>query len=1094
MVATERCDEMTRPIVIVVLLAAVFPFVRIAKCQFTTASLEGIVTDSSGAGVPGASVTVLDSDTGFSRVYTTGTDGSYLFPTLPVGTYQLSVEKSGFSKYVQSGIILTINRAANQPVLLQLGAATQEVTVTADASLITTNTATITHLINQEQILDLPLDGRHAESLVFLAPGTVDSTNNYCVVNCQGGVYPSSQEAIINGGGTQNVSYQMDGTAHNDSYVNTNLPFPNPDALQEFSLQSNNMSAEYGNSATVVNIVTKSGTNVFHGDIFEFLRNGALNARNFFAPLQDTLKRNQFGGSLGGPIKKDQLFFFGTYQGTRIVQAAEGNVQVVPTAAQRNGDFSSLCTSYSANGVCQSGSGTQLTDPISGTPFPSNQIPSSRLSTAALNLLKNIPLPNGPDGQLTFLGSTVRQDEDQFMTKIDWIRGKNMLSGRYFFTRFNQPPDTSLAETNLLATSGAGVDLKVQTLSINDVYTVTPGLLFNTWFGWNSQTGGNLTGTTFYPADFGIQIAKPKYPDMEFGVGGFFSINSSETGHFNRGDKSFREVVSWQKDQHSLSFGADLVRLDQDVSNPSTSGGVFNFSNSLSGSNLADFMLGQISQFQQGGGQYQDYVGTLFSLFVQDNWRVSPKLTLNLGLRWDPHWPYRELEGRINCFVPGGKSSRFPNAPINLLFAGDPGCPTGTGQYSNLANFAPRLGFAYHLARNTVVRGGAGMYYVALQTSQQNGQAANAPFAPRINLTDVRLEDPFGSAGIVSPFPAAFGGVLPASDVTFTLPVFLSQTIPRDFRVPVVPTWNLTLEHQFSRQWLVSAAYVGNVGYRLSSNQNTDTDYNFAIYIPGQSTEANTQQRRIYPNFSHVQVLGPFFRSNYNALQLNVQKRFAHGLSLLANYTFSHALDNFDPANNLTTDPYNRNFDYGNSIDNIPNIFHLSEVWQLPHLNLTGLGNQVLNGWTISSTAIWQNGFPFTLYCGCDNSFSGIGDDRPDFTGTHLEQAVFGDRSHGQMVSEYFNTALFVPNAIGTFGNIAKNNIEGPGLFRVNLSVLKDFRIVEKASLQFRAEFFNIFNNVNFYNPGNTVGTGSFGQITSAQDPRILQFALKIMF
>jgi hypothetical protein len=1064
-----------------------------ASCQFTTASLGGIVSDSSGAIVPGASVTVLHTDTGTSKTLVTGADGSYLFPVLPVGTYQLAVEKAGFTKYIQSGIVLTVNQAANQPVVLQVGGAAQQVTVTADASLITTNTATIAHLIDQQQVVDLPLDGRHAESLVFLAPGTVNSTNNYCVVNCQGGVYPSSQEAIINGGGTQNVNYQMDGTQHNDSYVNTNLPFPNPDAVQEFSLQSDNMSAEFGNSANVVNIVTKSGTNVFHGDAFEFLRNGDLNARNFFAPVQDTLKRNQFGGSVGGPIEKDQLFFFATYQGTRIVQAVAGNVEIVPTADQRAGNFGSLCSAYGASGICQGTAGTQLVDPVGGTAFPLNQMPLSRLSPAALNLLKLIPLPNGPDGLLTFPGSTVRQNEDQFMPKVDWIRGKNMLSGRYFFTQFSQPADTTLAKTNLLATSSAALNLRVQTLSLNDVYTISPNLLLNTWFGWNSQTGGNLTGTPFFPDQFGIQIAQPKYPDMEFGVSGFFNIQSSETGSFNRGDKSFREVVSWQKGRHAFVFGGDLVRLNLNVANPSTSGGVFNFSNSLSGSNLADFMLGQVSQFQQGGGQYQNYVGTLFSAFVQDNWRVAPKLTLNLGFRWDPHWPYREIKGRVNCFVPGAKSSRFVNAPVGLLFAGDPGCPAGTGQYDNLANFAPRFGFAYHFANKTVLRGGGGMYYVAVQSSQQNGQAANAPFAPRINLTDVRLEDPFGSAGIKSPFPADFGGVLPSPDVSFTLPVFLSQTIPRNFRLPVLTTWNLTLEHEFGGEWLVSAAYVGNVGYRLSSNQNTDVDYNYAVYIPGQSTEANTQQRRLYPAFSHVQVLGPFFRSSYNALQLNVQKRFAHGLSLLANYTLSHALDNFDPAENLTTDPYNRNFDYGNSIDNIPNIFHLSEVWQMPHLNLTGLSSRVLNGWTLSSSTIWQNGFPFTLYCGCDNSFSGIGDDRPDFTGTHVSQAVLGDRSHGQMVSEYFTTSLFVPNAIGTFGNVSKNNLYGPGMFRVNLGILKDFSIMEKAAVQFRAEFFNVFNNVNFNNPGNTLG-GSFGQITSAQDPRIIQFALKVKF
>jgi hypothetical protein len=298
----------------VVLLSMTFS-VRLAKGQFTTASLSGVVTDSSGASVSGAAVTILNTATGAAKTSSTGFDGSYLFPALMVGTYQLSIEKQGFETYVQSGIVLTVNQAATQSVKLQIGATSQQVSVSANTTMLTTDTAAVSHLIDERQILDLPLDGRHAESLVFLAPGTVNSTNNYCVVNCQG-VYPSSQEAIINGGGTQNVTYEMDGTEHNDTYVSTNLPFPNPDAVQEFSLQSNNMSAEYGNSATVVSIVTKSGTNIFHGDVFEFIRNGDLNARNFFAPVQDTLKRNQFGGALGGPIIKDHLFFFGTYQGT----------------------------------------------------------------------------------------------------------------------------------------------------------------------------------------------------------------------------------------------------------------------------------------------------------------------------------------------------------------------------------------------------------------------------------------------------------------------------------------------------------------------------------------------------------------------------------------------------------------------------------------------------------------------------------------------------------------------------------------------------------------------------------------------------------
>ena len=285
---------------LVVLLSMTFS-VRLAKGQFTTSSLSGVVTDSSGASVSGAAVTVLNTATGATKTSSTGFDGSYLFPALMVGTYQLSIEKQGFETYVQSGIVLTVNQAATQSVKLQIGATSQQVSVSANTTMLTTDTAAVSHLIDERQILDLPLDGRHAESLVFLAPGTVNSTNNYCLVNCQGGVYPSSQEAVINGGGTQNVTYEMDGTEHNDTYVSTNLPFPNPDAVQEFSLQSNNMSAEYGNSATVVSIVTKSGTNIFHGDVFEFLRNGDLNGQKLLCPCAGHIEAKPVWGSAGRP-------------------------------------------------------------------------------------------------------------------------------------------------------------------------------------------------------------------------------------------------------------------------------------------------------------------------------------------------------------------------------------------------------------------------------------------------------------------------------------------------------------------------------------------------------------------------------------------------------------------------------------------------------------------------------------------------------------------------------------------------------------------------------------------------------------------------
>ncbi len=429
------------------------------KAQLTTASLGGIVTDSSGAAVQGASVTVRNTATDLTKSAHSGPDGGYLFPVLMSGTYTLTVDKSGFKTYVQSGIILAVNQAASQGVTLEVGATSEQVTVSANAAMLETQTGTVDQLVAQEQLIELPLNGRQAESLIYLSPGTVDTTSHYCLFNCQGGVYPGAQEAMVNGGGTANVNYMMDGIENNDTYLNVNRPVPNPDALQEFSVQLNNMSAEFGGGANVVNVITKSGTNKFHGDAFEFIRNGDLNARNFFAPVQDTLKRNQFGGTIGGPIKKDKLFFFGTYQGTRYIETSASQIGYVPTAAERDGNFSALCSSFSESGLCNAGAGTQLINPTTNTPFLNNMIPKTLFSGPSNYFLQKIPLPNGPAGspnQLTYAGPTLNQPEDQVMGRMDWTKNKNQLSGRFFFANWKDAPDIAAANTNLLAADANG--------------------------------------------------------------------------------------------------------------------------------------------------------------------------------------------------------------------------------------------------------------------------------------------------------------------------------------------------------------------------------------------------------------------------------------------------------------------------------------------------------------------------------------------------------------------------------------------------------------------------------------------------------------
>jgi hypothetical protein len=1046
--------------------------------QFTTASLSGVVSDPSGAAVPDAKVLVRNTETGFQLAATTGESGLYLFPRLPIGSYTLRVEKGGFSAYVQEGISLTVNQSATQNVSLKVGQIAESVLVSANVELVTTGTATVSQLVDEKRVVELPLNGRRAQTLLYLAAGTVDEDQIRSLG--YGGVYPGEQLANINGTGLGQVNYQLDGAGHNDTYLNLNLPFPNPDAIQEFSLQSDNLSSQFGNAAGgVVNIVTKSGTNEIHGGLFEFLRNGSLNARNFFAPVHDSLKRNQFGGSLGGPIKKDKLFYFGTFQGTRIRTAPEGQIAFVPTQAQRQGDFSSIST--------------QLVDPLNGQPFAGNRIPEARLSTVARNLLSGIPLPTGPDQEVTYTGRSGDLNENQFMIKTDYNAGLHQLNVRYFFSDYNSL--SSFSKENLLAASSNVNGVRVQNVAVNHTYTARPTLMVNSWFGWNQQRGGSIPNATFGFPDVGMVIATPDHPELDFSVDGYFSVNTSGSGDFDRGDWTLREDLSWIKGGHELHFGGEIVRVKNRLDNPWLQAGGFTFGNQLSGDNLADYMLGRASNFIQGGGEYKDMVGTRVGLFVQDHWRVSPRLTFNLGFRWDPHSPYRETKGRIVCFSPGApKSVRYPNAPSGLAYGGDKpdqGCPQ-YGYDGDIANLAPRVGFAYRLTNDgkTSLRGGIGVYYTPFMSALVY-MHVDPPFGPIYEFNDVSFDNPWNSIGISSPFPALYGSNIPGPDAQFVTPVSLYY-MQRDLQIPQLTTWNLTLERQVG-SWVIRAAYVGNKGTHISGSDdyNPAQEVNAAVYIPGSSTVANTQARRPFQEFSGVSEVGSNNNTKYHSGQLSLERRFSRGFSVLANYTWAKLLDDIG-----WTNPFNREFDYGRSRDDLGQNFKFSSIWEIPRTRLTGAAGSLINGWGLAANLSWHGGFPFNLRSGRDNSLSGVGRDRPDFIGTDIHQAELDrGRPHGELIGRFFDTSLFVQNAVGTYGNTGKNVLLGPRFFNTDLGVLKNTRITERTNLQFRAEFFNVFNNVNFKHPNVRLSAGSsFGRITSAFDPRIIQFALKLSF
>jgi carboxypeptidase family protein/TonB-dependent receptor-like protein len=1053
--------------------------------QYTTSTLGVTIVDPSGAAVSDAKITVHNLGTGLERVATSSSNGGFTFTALPVGNYAVTIEKDGFSRYNRTGITLTVDQPVNIPVKLQIGNVTEQVNVSGNAELVNTESGTVGQLIDTKKIVDLPLDGRQPQALLFLAAGTINETGRYCLVNCQGGVYPGEQDANVNGGGARGVNYQMDGGGHNDTYLNTNLPFPNPDAIQEFNVETDNVSAQYGIGAgAVVNLVTKSGTNELHGDIFEFVRNGYFNARNFFAPTPDTLKRNQFGGSVGGPIVKNKLFYFGTYQGTRIRSAAQGNIAFVPTPAERTGNFA--------------GSGITVVDPNTGAPFPNNQIPASRLSAPAKYFLEHIPEPNGPDGQLTYPGANIVQNDNQYLVKLNWIAGKNQLNGSWFRTRFYEPPDIAIGRQNIIAADGNGNQVTVKKLAINDTFSLSQSVLFNTWFSWNSQTGGSLSGAPFGFPDAGINVAAPTPQEISLYVSGFFGIETGHLGQFDRSDYSFREDVTLIRGSHEIHLGGEALHVSNNLVNTFNMSGGFTFGNALSGSNLSDFLLGTASNFIQGGGEYKDLHGVLWSLYGQDNIRITPNFKLQVGLRWDPYIPYTEQKGRVVCYVPGSNttSQRFPNAPPWMLFGGDSGCPKG-GSKANIFNLAPRLGFSYKLGANMVLRGGGGIYYTPPGNHDSNGMVDTAPFSPQFNYTGIiNFADPFASVGIPNPFPAQYATNAPPSDVAFTLPVSIYGTLQHNWHMPKLLTWNLNLERQFGQSWVARISYAGNKGTFLSSGVLGFNEQNPAIYNPAVSVEENlatTQQRRINPVFGSVGLFSSDNNSHYESLRINVEKRLSRGLSLLANYTHSRLTDDISAnGGNGRTNPFNRSFDQGISNDDVSNVLNFSALWQLPSAPLPGLPAKLINGWELTAISNWRSGFPFSVFSNGDNSLSGIGSDRADLIGGRA--SLDPNRPHGALIQEYFNVAAFGPNAISTFGNSGKNILRGPRYFNIDLGLLKNFAISERINLQFRAEFFNAFNNVNFGAPHNYLGSSSTGQITSAGNPRILQFALKLRF
>ncbi|HXE13073.1 MAG TPA: carboxypeptidase regulatory-like domain-containing protein [Bryobacteraceae bacterium] len=1058
-------------------LTVFFATALISVAAEPTGTVAGSVTDPSGSGVAAAKLEIVNIQTNWSRDIQSSGDGSYVFTLVPVGKYRLITEANGFRRYEQLGIEVNADQTSSVSVRLQIGSVSESVQVTSNAEMVETRSGALSSVIKQQKIIELPLDGRNAASLILLAPGAVDlSAGNAGGVGDtrQTVTYPSSVSISANGGRADTVSYNLDGGSNQDTYTNVNNPFPNPDAVEEFSVQTNSFSAEYGRgSGAVVNVVTKSGTNELHGSLFEFFRNGALNARNYFATDTDSLKRNQFGGSLGGPIIKNKLFFFGTYQGTQLRNISSGNSATVLTAAQRAGDFST--------------SSKTLKNPFTGAALAGNQIPASSFDPVSQKLLNGLPLPSESDG-LVFFDRAVNQHENQYLGRVDYLTGNQRMYARYFYTDYYNAPISN--STDLLA-STRGNDLPSQTAAFGHTMNFGPNLLNSFIFSYAHNGSQILSGAPFDLASLGVNgLAHSTPPEIIVAVSGYFSIGTGHPGNYDRGTWQVSDSIHWVKGDHELAIGGDFLRSNFDARNTYRQNGDFRFrGTNYSGDPRADFLMGYLDRFLQGGGEYANRRGNMGSLFVQDTFRASSHLVISAGLRWDPFVPFTDTEGRITCFRPGLQSTRFVNAPLGYIYAGDAGCGSG-GFAASWSQLAPRLGITYNPGGGkTVIRAGAGIFYQPPFMEQFNNMADSAPFSPQVQRFRVPFSNPY--LGATNPFPAQYAPQIPGSDVAFDLPLALAVTYTPDWHPSRTINWNFTVERQLGGNLLARAAYVGSSSNHLSYN----TDVNAPRPSPT-ATADDEDARRPYQDYGQITQNTSGSNGSYNALQLTLEKRFSHGFSLSTNYTWSKSLDAVSYTTDLDTvnviNPYDVNAYRGVSDYNTPHRFILNYVWTLPSPR-SGLAKAVLGGWESSGIWTWQSGFPLNITSGNDTSFS-LPENGNDQAQLSCSSVNYTGGSQAAKIAQWFDTSCFGVPEPNTFGNVGRNTLTGPGTVNFDLGAHRIFSITERVNLQFRGEFFNAFNHAQFNNPDTTVADDTFGRITSARSPRIIQLALKLRF
>lgn len=1076
-------------ILAIALTIAVFPL--ITSAQITTATLTGTISDPSGAQVPTVTVLARNVNTGLRRTVVTGGDGSYRIEFLPVGTYAIEVTATtGFKKAVRDGIVLQVNDIARVDFTLELGSVDEEVTVTTAAPEINTTTSELGRTVDTREIENLPLVERNVYALLDLTPGV--QSNNNGVVTASAATSNLSlgfpeQRTLINGGtdgGTGSVNYFLDGGTNMTNLRNTGNILPSPDAIQEFRVQTNAYNAEYGRFANgIVNVITKSGTNKFRGSLYEFIRNEAFNANEWGSRLEKApYRRNQFGGTIGGPIIQDKTFFFFSYAGLRQMTNRFLSGARVPSALERMGNF---------------------TEPIGTTPRnpPGGQIvlcaPNiicpERIDPVAARIIQDyIPLPNMTlaNGNPGWQGNIpTPYDTDEFLGKVDHQLTE---AHRLTFNYFNTAGSTTVFPGNgNLPWATQNYKWRQHNVNVSDVWVINPEMVNQTWVTYTRMIGGRINVPDTSLSDLGSAFTAQGTPSLpQIAVTGYFTLSNAIGGpRAGTNLYSIRNVFSWNKGRHALKIGGELS-LNKDIQETLLNNyGVFTFSGTGATNNaFANFLIGLPTGLTQDA-PVTAYTNTWYTaIFVQDDFRIHPRLTLNLGLRWDVQTPPTDPENRVVNYVPGRQSVVRPDAPVGALFFGDEGVERG-GIPVSYSHISPRFGFAWDPFGDgkTSLRAAVGMFYGSISGNEWNTMTNFQPFSTRLNFgqinignngngwTGATLSNPYTNFPGGNPFPyngafSAGGGLFPVAE---------------DFSWPRTVQMNASVQRQLFNNLTLGVSYVGTRSSQLPFGR----DVNYPVFT-------QNGMRRPNPGFGAVTMLDSDQNASYDAMQVTTNGRFGRFVTFNAFYVLSKTLSSVQLHNNTTqglAQNANRlDLEKSRADTDQRHVFSMSMNFRPDfYSGENRFIKSVLNGWSISPIIKLRSGRPFTVGNGNnDANLDGVNNtDRANLIGNPFIDNPTNDR--------WLNTGAFsinVPGSTPVDGNSPRNLLTGPGFRVVDLALSRDFSFGERYRLRFRAEGTNVFNMASYDFPNTTPGAATFGMITGAGAMRRLQFGVRFTF